>query len=454
MKRILHVAIVTAAPLAVCAVLTTSKLAAEPIVGRDSLVPPSAATESSQEVTKAVALFQAGNYAGALRLWKTAAKNNADLPPAQVIMAQLFLEANHPKEAQNALEQAIVDDPADPAAYVLMASVAMGNQDVAKAESLYQKAHGLMPKFERSASRKGRLQTAIYSGLAGVAEARKDWARAQKALEEWLKLDTTNAAAMQQVAYCLFQQKNVDGALEKLREAAKADPDTLTPEAILAQFFQRSGDRENAQKWMAAAVTAASKDLKTRLVVGYWALEAGQTEEAGKQAIAAVRIDPKSVQAEFLRGLVAMCQKDFRAAELIFESVVKRSSGDFSASNNLALALIEQDDDSKRRRALEYAEENVQKLPKSASVASSASAASTYGWVLYKLGRLDDAEKALRTAASLERMSVDTAYYTARVAIDRGRKAEAKEVLEGALKNTGLSMFRQEAEELLKQLKK
>ena len=97
---------------------------------------------------------------------------------------------------------------------------------------------------------------------------------------------------------------------------------------------------------------------------------------------------------------------------------------------------------------MEYAEANAKQYP------DSAEAASTYGLVLYRLGRLDDAEKALRAAVLLEDPSVDTAYFAACVAVDRGRKAQARKLLENALKRTGLSMFRQEAEELLEQLKK
>ena len=41
-------------------------------------------------------------------------------------------------------------------------------------------------------------------------------------------------------------------------------------------------------------------------------------------------------------------------------------------------------------------------------------AASTYGWVLFKLGRLDDAEKWLQAAVSSGSVMPDTAYYYAR----------------------------------------
>jgi hypothetical protein len=66
---------------------------------------------------------------------------------------------------------------------------------------------------------------------------------------------------------------------------------------------------------------------------------------------------------------------------------------------------------------------------------------------------LEDAEKAFQTAAASGPMSVDTAYYTARLMVDQGRKEDARKVLETALKNkTGLAMYRQEANELLETL--
>ena len=145
-------------------------------------------------------------------------------------------------------------------------------------------------------------------------------------------------------------RRTPDGALAKLRDAAKANPAMLTPEAVMAQFCQRSGDVANAKKWMAAALAAAPKNLKTRLAVGQCALEMGLMDEAQKHAIAAMQIDPKSLEAEFFRGLVALCQKDYHTAESYFESALQAAppGSAFPISNNLALALIEQEDEAKQ----------------------------------------------------------------------------------------------------------
>jgi thioredoxin-like negative regulator of GroEL len=70
------------------------------------------------------------------------------------------------------------------------------------------------------------------------------------------------------------------------------------------------------------------------------------------------------------------------------------------------------------------------------------------------LGRLDDAERELQAAMPIASTDLDTAYTLAHVAVDRGRKDEARQLLETGLKNPQSSMFRQESEELLKELKK
>ena len=99
------------------------------------------------------------------------------------------------------------------------------------------------------------------------------------------------------------------------------------------------------------------------------------------------------------------------------------------ASNNLALVLCEQNDDAKKDRALQYAEDNVRLSNRSPQ------SLSTYGWVLYRLGRRDAAEQVLTSVAQAGPMSPDLAYYLAQVYSERDRKTDAKNLLEAALKS-------------------
>jgi tetratricopeptide (TPR) repeat protein len=446
--------IVSVAIAALCLGWTVSKSAAEPIQGSE---PPAAASEtpaaaktagmSREESDAVVARFKQRDFDGALKLLKESVKKNPDSPPAELLLARLFAQANIPNGVRNSLEQATVAAPTDPEAYVDMGDILLREGWVTSAELLYRKAGGLIAKFDKSAKRKDVLVARIFSGLSLVDEARKDWAGSQTRLEAWLNYDKKSTAAMQRLARCMFQQKNVQGALEKLREAAKAEAELLTPEAIVAQYYAQMGDRENARKWFDAALKAAPKDIKTRVAVCRWALDAGQMDFAQSQAAAASEINAKSFDAMMIGGLVELYRKDYAAAERHFEAAHLDSPHNFAASNNLALALVEQNDEGKKRRALEYAVNNMQQT-------NGAEAAATYGWVLYKLGRLDEAEKALQAAISGGPVSPDTAYYIARLNVDRGREAQARDALESALRSGTSFSMQPEAKALLEQLKK
>ena len=193
------------------------------------------------------------------------------------------------------------------------------------------------------------------------------------------------------------------------------------------------------------------EDLKTRIAAASWALETGQLEEAKKHAAKAMQLDPKSLDGRMLRGVVALFLKEFKAAEEDFQVILEQYPKNFSAKNNLALALCEQKDDIKKSRSLDYATDNAQLNPKSSE------ALSTLGWVFFRLGRLNDAEEWLKRAAAASggNLKPDTAYYYAQVAYDLGRKDEAKKLLDDVLK-TDRPMFsmRQEARDLLEKINK
>ncbi len=345
MKRTLASIITIPTFLVLGSLWMTSQSAGEPISGTPPAETAPATTapattgpakpQQSPELAEAETDFRKGDFAGALKALQEAGKKDPDQPPAQLLMAQMFAQAKMGPDVRNALEQAVIEVPTDPEAYILMGDIALGERRITEAQLLYQKASEVMGGFNKSAKRKELLQPRVLHGLSEVAMNRRDWADAQKQLEAWLKLAPKNTTAMQLLASVLFEQKNVPGALEKLKEAAKIEPELLTPEAILAQFYERAGDRENAKKWMIAALTVAPRDLKTRMVAGTWALQAGRLDEAASQATAALQIDPANFGAKILRGVVALFQKDYTTAERYFEMARLQSPKSFSAGNDL-----------------------------------------------------------------------------------------------------------------------
>lgn len=438
--------------LVALAVCCTSRAVADTI-GLDS-TPTS--EKKYQEVEDAFAKFKDRDIDGAMKLLDDAVKKHPELPPSQIILAQFFAAANSLPGMRGALEQAVLKVPTDPEAYIIFAEFALREGRITEADLLLSKARTLLETFKGDAKRKDNMQGRMLNGLSQVAIARADWAGAKKLLEEWLKLAPKDANVMQRLARVLFMLKEPQAAYAMLQDAKKADSSVLQPEAQMAQLYAGMGDSdpkvveknlETAKKYINMALKAADKkDIKVPLVAGQFFLETGNLDQAKEQAAAALAIDDKSIEAQLFRGIVALFQKDYKGAELHFEQAVLKAPNNFAATNNLALALVEQRDEAKNRRALAYAENNAKLYPKSAE------AASTYGWVLYKNGRLNEAEQALNAAASAGNISSDTAYYLARVSADRGNKDVARNLLKAALASKRPFSQRDEAEKLLDKL--
>jgi tetratricopeptide (TPR) repeat protein len=405
-------------------------------------------TPEAKDLTEAAKKFSASNFDGALKILQDMVKKYPDLPPPQVYMASFFSRVQSIAGMRGALEQAVIDAPNDPEPYILMGDVAVNEHRFTEARMLYKKAEELTASFQGSKKRKEQFSPRILSGEALIEEFLGNWALAQKLLEQCAQLDSKDARVFLRLGHVLFMLKNPTAALERLKEATKIDPEIGSPDVLLGQFYEQNDDHENAKKCMAEALRLSPKDIRIRYSVARWAFDTNQLQDAKTQVAEALKLDPKSVDALVLSGTIAMFLKDYPAAERFFETAHIQSPRNFAASNNLALVLAEQDDEAKRKRAMEFAQSNVQANPRSAM------AASTYGWVCYKLGKIDDAEKALKAAISSGANMPDTAYYMAVVAYDRARESEAKEWLDVALKVQTPFANRQEAEALLEKLKK
>jgi len=149
---------------------------------------------------------------------------------------------------------------------------------------------------------------------------------------------------------------------------------------------------------------------------------------------------------KIVRGLVARHRKEFAEAERFFEQIYSQSPGDFLASNQLALSLADQDDPAKQSRAQQLADVNVRQYPRNAE------ALATAGWVNYRQGKLEAAERLLNTAVSGGRASSDIAYFIARVKIDQGQLNAAQSWLEQALNSDGAFVYRDDARARLKEI--
>jgi tetratricopeptide (TPR) repeat protein len=134
---------------------------------------------------------------------------------------------------------------------------------------------------------------------------------------------------------------------------------------------------------------------------------------------------------------------NFAAAKKAYEGLLKITPDDGGALNNLANVLLRLKDPA----AIPVAERAVAKFP------GNASAIDTLGWALYIGGQTDKALQLLRDARLRDPAHPEIRFHLASVLAQTGRKTEAREELEAALKGGQNFESRVEAAALLKTLK-
>ena len=404
-----------------------------------------------QDVEDAIKAFRARNMAAARGFLAAARKKSPKLAPPEVMMTQLFLASNQLASARAEAQRAMHGNPQDPEGYLQAGDIASNEGRTTEAGLLYERAAKLAAAFNENPKRKKNLQMRAYSGVASVAEAAEQWQAARDSLVPLLKLEPNNAGAHQRLGRALFKLDQAKEAYQELK-AAKANDKTKTmmpAEVSLAILYNQAGDKTNAEKFLGAALKRGAQDYATHQAAAQYYLQTNQLKEAAAQAEKAVQLDPQSVDAHTMRGVIARVQGDFKTSVANLEKAHLLAPGNFVVINHMALALAEMPDEASRKRGLEFAQLNSRQAPKSAE------ALATLGWVHYRLGNADEADRYLNLAGSSGNLTAESAYFTASLLNDRGRSADAARLLEitsNSVTSDKPFAYRQQLERLMKQL--
>jgi len=167
-------------------------------------------------------------------------------------------------------------------------------------------------------------------------------------------------------------------------------------------------------------------------------------EKAEAMLADARKANPGNLNLLILSGVAARMLKKMKPAEDYFIEALGIAPANSDVINQLALLLIEQSDQSKRDRALQFASMSAQLNNQSAD------AQITLAWVLYQLGRQADAEQTLRSGLQLGNLSPDSSYLVAKVLAQQNRGDTAKQILTQALDSDspGIFIYRKDAQAL------
>ena len=405
-----------------------------------------------------VSRFLNKDFEGAKQDLDQITAKNPELPPAGVLLGKMFVAAKNSVAARDAIEKAITDAPNDPEAFVIFADTAIQQRRWTDADLLYERAAALVENYNANPKRKKNLSIRSINGLAAVAEVRKQWKIAEQRLRELTQIDPENINALTRLGRALFQQggdakekaDNEKAAYNLFHEVYNLDKQRVPrPEINMGRLFEQNG--RDGSRLYEKALERDPDTLATQLAVAQWALDTGRPQIAEKCSQATLQIDPNALQTKQLEGLLALYNRDYEAAEQAYRVANQLAPSNYATINSLAIALVEQSDEAKRRLALNYASMNLRLLNDRTQQAGR-DAAVTMAWVMYRLGNIVQAEQTLQQALNAGPVGHDSAFFAAQILSERGRADAALQLLKPALESKRLFGARKNSEALLVKL--
>jgi len=440
--------------------LTTAELchaqaetAAQPAATKNPLTPKfligdavSLSNQSYPEIEKAIQRFLNRDVQGAQEYLDQAKEKYPKLAPTDVMMAKMQMVYRNVQGVQFYLERAATRSPEDPEAYLMLADQAFQAQRTTESMALFDYAAPLVEKFSGNSKRKRSFDIRVMAGRAAVAERRGQWEQAKELLQQWLEIDPENAMAHTRMGIVLFRLDNAKGALAEFTKAKDINPKTAHPFVSLGRLFYANSDTENARKSYEKAYGENESDADVAQAYVEWLIQEYELEKAQEIATALRDNSPGELTPLLLDGIVAYMRGQADRAEQTFQKVLSLDPRNARATDLMALLLIQSDKLQDKERALQYAQNNAERL------STNAQANVTRAYVLYELGRKAEAQKSLQQAGKMQ-IQPDSTYLIAKILAAENQNDKAINALKKILsQKSGLVIFRRQAEELLAEL--
>ncbi|PPC87497.1 MAG: hypothetical protein CTY37_03495 [Methylotenera sp.] len=414
--------------------------------------------------------LEAKNYDAAIIDLRTVTRDSPTAFNALVMLASAHESSGSPELAEEQYIKAFENSKFSTNYGIPYAQFLMRRKQPERAEKVFEEMLEANPD-----------NASVMRSLAQARIARGDYAGAQALADQAKKINEKNPLADQILGAISAGKNDTEGAITAFKRAHNAAPNDSQPIVAVVRTYLRAGKNNEAIAFIDSVLKDNPNNVDATLIKGQIYLSSGNMQEAQKLFSTVIQTNPKNASAyqqlaiaqqrsnqkeasdkTIQAGLVAI-PKDFSLmltqaglyeeskriddAIKVYEDMLKERPDAEIVNNNLASLLLDfRKDQASIERA--YA------LAKTVKDSQTPQFLDTFGWASFKVGKFDDAEKALKQA--IEKMP-DTAvfhYHLAKIYIAKSEQALAKQSLQKAVKLAENQQFVQkdDAVALLKSL--
>ncbi|MCY4779905.1 tetratricopeptide repeat protein [Sphingobacterium sp. UT-1RO-CII-1] len=233
---------------------------------------------ADSHVAKGDVMWRQGKLAEGRALFLTAVGLNANHVDAWRMLMNVELAMN---ESQSAIAHGFEALNANPNNVMLLYFTGIAyivHDDMDNARKMLERA------LDNSSTENAYLQSLIYAGLGDVYHKLKQAAVSDVAYEEAIKLDSTNATAMNNYAYYLSERNEKLELAEKLsKQSNELDPESGTFQDTYAWVLFKQEKYKEALVWIEKAVRSSKPSAVLYEHYGDILFKTGSSKEAVKQ---------------------------------------------------------------------------------------------------------------------------------------------------------------------------
>jgi putative PEP-CTERM system TPR-repeat lipoprotein len=355
--------------------------------------------------------------------------NPVALMPRLLLTSQYLLQQRY-DESRIVAEEALRIAPDHAGALNALGVVQLVSGNESAAASLLSRAVRLAPENAAYRFNNARAQIALGDSVGAI-----------RALETSYADNPDHFPTALAVAMLRLKNDDATGALTIAEDLQRRFPDRAAGYSLLGEI-QAYRDRFAA----AAAAYDKALALEPSRKVATRAVQARLRSQHGDPytpLVAYLGVNPDDVQARTTLAQIYHSNGLISAAASEYERVIQADDDNAVALNNLSLILADREDS----RAVDLAAAAYNLLPENPAVAD------TYGWILFRAGRTDEALNVLRQAALALPSDGDINYHFGVALAEVGLIAEARDFLERAVSTSGHFDNREPAEELFSRLR-